>query len=87
MNSPFQHPVCDSVITFRCEERINRYPLAFPCGNGQFLQQMDVPNDDYPCPNWRNDEVALTMLTSLDHIKDIKCRQAFRYSLFSNRSY
>ncbi|CAF4253619.1 unnamed protein product [Rotaria sp. Silwood2] len=87
MNSPFQHPVCGSVITFRCEERINRYPLGFPCGDGQFLQQTDVPAESLSCFNFRNSEVMLTMLTSFDHIKDIKCRQAFRYSLFLNRSY
>jgi len=31
--------------------------------------------------------VGLAMLTSFDHIQDIKCRQAFRCSLLSNRSY
>ncbi|CAF3320311.1 unnamed protein product [Rotaria sp. Silwood2] len=48
-----RNSICGSIITFRCEESISRYPRAFP----------------------------------FDHIKDIKCQQAFRCLRLSNRSY
>ncbi|CAF4741191.1 unnamed protein product, partial [Rotaria sp. Silwood2] len=82
----FIFSACGSIISFQCEERINRYPLSFPCGNGQFLPETDLPVDELSCSNWRHREGTLTMLTSFDHIKDIKCRQVFRWSLLSNRS-
>ncbi|CAF1260817.1 unnamed protein product [Rotaria sordida] len=85
--SSLTNSFCGSVISFQCEERINRYPLSFPCGDGQFLSETDLPVNVMRCFNWRNREVTLAMLTSFDHIKDIKCRQAFRCSLLSNRSY
>ncbi|CAF2631430.1 unnamed protein product [Rotaria sp. Silwood2] len=85
IHSPFAGSVCGSIITFRCEERINRYPLAFPCGDGEFLPKTSVPHSAIPCSNRRDDEMTKTMLTSLDHIQDINCRQAFRCSLLSDR--
>ncbi|CAF1552926.1 unnamed protein product, partial [Rotaria sordida] len=85
--STWKPSVCGSIITFQCEERIDRYPLSFPCGNGQFLPQTDLPTHGGSCSNWRHKEGNLAMLTSFDHIKDIQCRQAFRWSLHSNRSY
>ncbi|CAF1023211.1 unnamed protein product [Rotaria sp. Silwood1] len=85
--TPLTNVYCGSIITFRCEERINRYPLAFPCGNGQFWSATDMPVSAYDCSNRRNREVTLAMLTSFDHIKDTKCQEAFRCSLLSNRSY
>jgi hypothetical protein len=78
---------CHTIVTFRCEERINRYPLSFPCGDGQFLEVPGLPVNVRRCSNRRNRQVTLAMLTSLDHIKDVKCRQVFRCSLLSNRSY
>ncbi|CAF2543175.1 unnamed protein product [Rotaria sp. Silwood2] len=78
---------CGSHFAFRCDERIDRYPLSFPCGNGEFLPTAIIPVNINGCSNKRNKEVALTMFTSFDHIKDSKCQQAFRCSLLSNRSY
>ncbi|CAF4104038.1 unnamed protein product [Rotaria sp. Silwood2] len=78
---------CRRIISFQCEESINRYPHAFPCGNGQFLEATELPDNAHQCSNERHRQVTLAMLTSLDHIKDIKCQQAFRCLLLSNRSY
>ncbi|CAF4339211.1 unnamed protein product, partial [Rotaria sp. Silwood2] len=78
---------CGSRIVFRCDERIDRYALAFPCGNSEFFPTAMIPVNINGCSNKQNREVALTMFTSFHHIKDSKCQQAFRCSLLSNRSY
>ncbi|CAF3057943.1 unnamed protein product [Rotaria sp. Silwood2] len=85
--SSLKNSFCGSTMRFPCEERINRYPRSFPCDNGQFFEDIDMPATVNDCSNGRNREVTLTMLTSFDHIKDIDCRQAFRCSLLSNRSF
>ncbi|CAF4951766.1 unnamed protein product [Rotaria sp. Silwood1] len=87
MYMSLRNTLCRLFITFRCEESINRYPRAFPCGNGQFLEATELPDNAHQCSNERHKQVTLAMLTSFDHIKDIKCQQAFRCLLLSNRSY
>jgi hypothetical protein len=78
---------CGTALTFGCRERINRYSHSFPCGDGLFLGMSALPASIMLCGNQRDREVSLAMLTSFDHIQDGKCRQAFRCSLLSNRSY
>lgn len=82
-----EHNPCVAAGAFRCEERISRYRLSFPCGDGQFLSVGNLPIQSLLCKNMRNRQVTLAMLTSFDHIKDVKCREAFRCSLLSNRIY
>ncbi|CAF1156962.1 unnamed protein product [Rotaria magnacalcarata] len=78
---------CGKIIAFQCEERIDRYPLSFSCGDGQFLPMTDLPTGSLRCSNLQHKQATLAMLTSLDHLKDIKCQQAFRFLLLTNRSY
>ncbi|CAF3996815.1 unnamed protein product [Rotaria magnacalcarata] len=61
--------------------------LSFSCGDGQFLPMTDLPTGSLRCSNLQHKQATLAMLTSLDHLKDIKCQQAFRFLLLTNRSY
>ncbi|CAF2956872.1 unnamed protein product [Rotaria sp. Silwood2] len=79
--------ICYSTNAFRCTERISRYPHTFPCGDGEFLRDADVPSYQSHCANWRDMEATLAVLTSFHHIEDLKCRQAVHCSIFSNQSY
>ncbi|CAF1341992.1 unnamed protein product [Rotaria sordida] len=78
--SAFTHSFCGSIRTFQCEERINRYPRSFPCGDGSFLMETGLTDTSVLCSNRRDTQVFLTMWTSFDHIKNITCQQAFRCS-------
>ncbi|CAF3751729.1 unnamed protein product [Rotaria sp. Silwood1] len=71
------NPHCLYVYTFRCEERTGRYPLTFPCGYGSYLQSFDLPNRKSVCPNRRDLEFSISILTSFNNVNDIKCQEAF----------
>ncbi|CAF3357480.1 unnamed protein product [Rotaria sp. Silwood2] len=79
--------ICYSTNAFRCTERISRYPHTFPCGDGEFLTEADVPSYQRLCSNGRDMEATLAVLTSFHHIEALKCRQAVHCSIFSNQSY
>ena len=77
---------CTDVSTFRCQERISRYPRSFQCGDGQYVHTSEVPSLLNFCSNNRDRESSRLMLTSLEHIPNNECRQAFHCALFSNRT-
>jgi hypothetical protein len=77
---------CTDVSTFRCHERIGRYPWSFQCGDGQYLYRFEIPNRLTICTNKRDREATRIILTSLNHIPDIDCRQAFYCALHHNRT-
>jgi hypothetical protein len=77
---------CANVQTFRCQERIGRYPRSFQCGDGQYRPSSDLPSRTITCSNKRDIEFSRAILTSLDHIFDVDCRQAFYCALYSNRT-
>jgi hypothetical protein len=77
---------CTNVLTFRCQERISRYPWSFQCGDGQYNSPYHVPSRMTVCLNERDIETSRAILTSLNHISNIDCRQAFYCALHSNRS-
>ena len=67
---------CSQATTFRCEEKSRRYPEVFSCSEGEFLLHL-IPQLDIPCFTLRDRQISVTMLTSLDHISDSGCQQAF----------
>jgi len=77
---------CVNVQTFRCQERIGRYPRSFQCGDGQYIRSFSLPSLTPVCPNKRDVEYSRAILTSLDHILDKDCREAFYCALYSNRT-
>jgi hypothetical protein len=77
---------CSSVSTFRCQERTDRYQQSFSCGDGQSLQNPNMPSMASFCTSKRDKEISLYMLTSLDHISDGVCRQSFYCALYSNQT-
>jgi hypothetical protein len=77
---------CTDVSTFRCQERTSRYPWSFQCGDGQYLFTYRIPGRITMCSNKRDIEYSRAILTSLNHISDNDCRQAFYCALHSNRS-
>ncbi|CAF2087466.1 unnamed protein product [Rotaria magnacalcarata] len=80
------NPQCTKVQTFQCQERTTRYPFSFSCGDGQYLSSFDLPNLILSCSNYRDIEFSRAILTSLDHISDIDCRDAFLCAMYSNRT-
>ncbi|CAF1206324.1 unnamed protein product [Rotaria magnacalcarata] len=80
------NPQCTKVQTFQCQERTTRYPFSFSCGDGQYLSSFDLPNLMRSCSNYRDIEFSRSILTSLDHISDIDCRDAFLCAIYSNRT-
>jgi hypothetical protein len=76
---------CASLSTFRCQERIARYPRSFECGDGQYLIVSNMPLVGAYCTNNRDKELSRALLTSLDHISNIDCRQSFYCALHYNR--
>ena len=78
---------CINIPTFRCEERTPRYSRRFSCGDGQFTTQGYTPAITAYCRNNRDKATSQMMLTSLDYIEDIRCRQAFDCALHANRSF
>jgi hypothetical protein len=77
---------CTNVLTFQCQERIGRYPWSFQCGDGEYNSTFNIPSRMTVCSNERDIESSRAILTSLDHISNIECRQAFHCALHSNRS-
>ncbi|CAF4904298.1 unnamed protein product, partial [Rotaria socialis] len=80
------NPQCTNIQTFQCQERTTRYPFSFSCGDGQYLSSFDLPNLIRSCSNYRDIEFSRSILTSLDHISDIDCRDAFLCAMYSNRT-
>ncbi|CAF0732950.1 unnamed protein product [Adineta steineri] len=79
---------CSSVSTFRCQERVGRYPWSFPCGDGQYMLTTYIPTDrPSGCSNKKDTELSRTILTSMNHISDINCRKAFYCALHFNRTF
>jgi hypothetical protein len=77
---------CTNIQTFRCQERIGRYPRSFQCGDGQYLRSFNLPSRATVCSNRRDIEFSRAMLTSLNHILDNDCREAFHCALYCNRT-
>jgi hypothetical protein len=78
---------CFDIPTFRCEERTNRYPRKFSCGDGQYNYESLIPATKTYCNNNRDKEMSRVMLTSLNYIENIHCHQAFYCALHANRSF
>ena len=78
---------CFTNPTFRCEERTNRYVWHFSCGDGQYNPVPLIPIAIARCQNNRDKEINRIVLTSLDYIENIRCRQAFYCALHANRSF
>ncbi|CAF1084363.1 unnamed protein product [Adineta steineri] len=81
------HPDCSHISTFRCQERIGRYPWSFPCGDGEYLTDTYLPADEKRCSNGRDIELTRIMLNSMDHITNINCQKAFYCALHLNRTF
>jgi hypothetical protein len=77
---------CINVQTFRCQERIGRYRRSFQCGDGDYMLSFGLPNRQSVCSNKRDIEYSRAILTSLDYISNLSCRQAFYCALYSNRT-
>lgn len=78
---------CIDIPTFQCEERTPRYGREFSCGDGQFINRANIPATQAYCSNNRDKEMSRLMLTSLNYIENIRCRQAFYCALHANRSF
>jgi hypothetical protein len=55
--NPMMNPDCSIVSTFRCQERIGRYPWSFQCGDGQYLISASIPNYRPKCTNKKDKEL------------------------------
>ncbi len=78
---------CLAVSTFRCQERIGRYPWSFPCGDGEYLSSSSIPSFQSNCENQKDKKLSRAMLTSMDHIPNMDCRKAFYCALHFNRTF
>ncbi|CAF2931702.1 unnamed protein product [Rotaria sp. Silwood2] len=72
---------CVQISTFICEERIGRFPRTFQCGDGQYLYEASLPSYSVSCANQRDKEISRILFTSLDHISQLSCQQAFYCAL------
>jgi hypothetical protein len=77
---------CTDISTFRCQERTSRYRWSFQCGDGQYWTSFFLPSRTSYCSNKRDMEFSRAILTSLDYIPDINCREAFLCALHANRT-
>ncbi|CAF3844737.1 unnamed protein product [Adineta steineri] len=77
---------CMNLPIFRCEERTARYPQQFVCGDGEYINAPYMPQTQPFCANKRDTELTREFFTSLKHIEDEKCREAFYYLLHYNRT-
>ena len=77
---------CPDVSTFRCQERISRYPRSLQCGDGQYVHIFVLPTHLMFCSNNRDRLLSRMILTSLEHVSNTNCRHAFDCALFSNRT-
>lgn len=78
---------CLTLSTFSCEERTGRYPRNFPCGNGIYHDEILLPSFRIPCYNFRDRQMSKLLLTSLDHISEMKCQEAFYCALHYQRDF
>jgi hypothetical protein len=78
---------CSFVSTFRCQEHIGRYPRSFPCGDGQYVTDIEIPTYQVNCLNKKDRELSRAVLTSMDHISNISCQKAFYCALHFNRTF
>ena len=77
---------CFNIPTFRCQERIGRYPRTFQCGDGQYVHHFLLPARKRTCANRRDIEYSRAILTSLEHISDHHCRHALLCAIYSNQT-
>ncbi|CAF3944130.1 unnamed protein product, partial [Adineta steineri] len=84
---PLRETPCSNNFEFQCQDYTYRYPLSFPCGNGENVENTILPFTGFRCSNQRDKKATLAMLTSFDHISGSDCQEAFRCSLLSNRAY
>ena len=77
---------CVNVQTFRCQERIGRYRLSFQCGDGQYWLTAALSNRRHFCQNKRDMQSSRALLTSMNHIMTVNCREAFICALYCNRT-
>ncbi|CAF4950190.1 unnamed protein product, partial [Rotaria sp. Silwood1] len=68
--TPSINAPCSLVTTFRCQERISRYPRLFQCGDGQYLINLNIPTYNSYCRNKKDKELSRAVLTSMDHISN-----------------
>jgi hypothetical protein len=78
---------CLYVSTFRCQERIGRYPWTFQCGDGRYLIESIIPNYKFNCFNNRDKELSRLMVSSMDYIPNIDCQKSFYCALDFNRIF
>lgn len=81
------NPQCKMISTFTCEERIGRFPRSFQCGNGAYIRETFLPTYDHVCQNRKGTEISRLLLTSLDHIPELSCQQAFYCAFFYKRNF
>jgi hypothetical protein len=87
VQTSMMNPACVPVSTFRCQERIGRYPWSFQCGDGQYLTNVIMPAHHTDCFNKKDRELSRAMLISMDHIPNINCQKAFYCALHFNRTF
>ena len=81
------NPSCSIVSTFRCQERIGRYPWSFQCGDGQYAISSHIPSFWNSCGNGKERKLSRSMLNSMDHIPNINCRKSFYCALHFNQTF
>ncbi|CAF1647757.1 unnamed protein product, partial [Adineta ricciae] len=74
---PRMNDFCGSEFTFDCQEHIGRYTETIPCGDGQYLNGVIIPNKRSYCYNKKDKLLGQTILTSMNHIVNKNCRRAF----------
>ncbi|CAF0863283.1 unnamed protein product [Didymodactylos carnosus] len=68
---------CIGIPTFRCEESTSRRFFTFPCGDDEFKAQ-SIPRFNGMCRSRRDEQMTITIFTSLDYISNLDCQQAVR---------
>ncbi|CAF3631381.1 unnamed protein product [Adineta steineri] len=58
--STLMNPDCSHISTFRCQERIGRYPWSFPCGDDQFNGLVILKPPPSIADVWNKDCESLT---------------------------
>jgi hypothetical protein len=86
-DTPSMNIDCVFFLTFRCEERIGRYPRTFQCGDGHYLTKYIIPDYISFCINRKDNKLSRSVLTSMDHIGNINCRKSFYCALHFNRTF
>ncbi|UJR17427.1 hypothetical protein I4U23_004322 [Adineta vaga] len=60
--------LCYRVPTFRCEERTNRFPYSFQCGDGQYIPPEEFTRPDIFCNNGRHIQLVFSEKSSYLYI-------------------